>query len=41
MTQPFDPARHRLGPSRYFEDFALGEVEGEQRYLLRQRKAGA
>jgi acyl dehydratase len=23
---PFDPASHRLGPSRYFEDFALGET---------------
>jgi acyl dehydratase len=26
MTEPFDPAAHRLGPSRYFEDFALGEA---------------
>jgi acyl dehydratase len=26
MTEPFDPASHRLAPSRYFEDFALGEV---------------
>jgi acyl dehydratase len=26
LTQSFDPARHRLGPSRYFEDFALGET---------------
>ncbi len=26
MTEPFDPATHRLGPSRYFEDFAVGEV---------------
>ncbi len=26
MTEPFDPASHRLGASRYFEDFALGEV---------------
>jgi len=26
MTEPFDPASHRLGPSRWFEDFALGET---------------
>ena len=26
MTEPFDPASHRLAPSRWFEDFALGEV---------------
>jgi acyl dehydratase len=26
MTAPFDPASHRSGPSRYFEDFALGEA---------------
>ena len=26
MSEPFDPAQHRLGPSRYFEDFALGEA---------------
>jgi acyl dehydratase len=26
MTQPFDPAAHRLAESRYFEDFALGEA---------------
>jgi acyl dehydratase len=26
MTSDFDPAQHRLGPSRYFEDFALGEA---------------
>jgi len=26
MTEPFDPVAHRLGPSRYFEDFALGET---------------
>ncbi|KAB2913839.1 MAG: MaoC family dehydratase [Hyphomicrobiaceae bacterium] len=25
MTEPFDPAGHRLAPTRYFEDFALGE----------------
>src|SRR5215510_4792700 len=25
MTEPFDPASHRIGPSRYFEDFTLGE----------------
>jgi acyl dehydratase len=25
MQEPFDPARHRIGPTRYFEDFALGE----------------
>ena len=25
MSAPFDPASHRLGPSRTFEDFALGE----------------
>jgi acyl dehydratase len=25
MSDPFDPERHRLGPSRYFEDFALGQ----------------
>ena len=25
MTETFDPAKHRLGPSRYFEDFELGE----------------
>ena len=26
MSEPFDPAQHRLAPTRYFEDFALGEV---------------
>lgn len=26
MPEGFDPARHRLGPSRYFEDFELGEA---------------
>jgi acyl dehydratase len=26
MTAAFDPADHRLGPSRYFEEFALGEI---------------
>ncbi len=26
MSEPFDPAKHRLGPSRYFEDFTLGET---------------
>ncbi len=26
MSEPFDPASHRFGPSRYFEDFTLGEV---------------
>jgi acyl dehydratase len=26
MTEPFDPAQHRLQPSRYFEDFAVGEA---------------
>jgi acyl dehydratase len=25
MQEPFDPARHRIGPTRYFEDFVLGE----------------
>ena len=25
MTANFDPAEHRLGPSRYFEDFAIGQ----------------
>jgi acyl dehydratase len=25
MAAPFDPASHRLAPSRYFEDFELGE----------------
>ena len=25
MTEPFDPVNHRLAPSRYFEDFTLGE----------------
>jgi acyl dehydratase len=25
MTEPFDPANHRFGPTRYFEDFAAGE----------------
>ena len=24
--QSFDPAGHRFGPSRYFEDFVLGEA---------------
>ena len=24
--QPFDPAQHRMVPSRWFEDFALGET---------------
>jgi acyl dehydratase len=26
MPIPFDPASHRFGPTRYFEDFALGET---------------
>jgi len=26
MHEPFDPAGHRFGPSRYFEDFVLGEA---------------
>ena len=26
MSEPFDPASHCFGPSRYFEDFTLGEV---------------
>src|SRR5258705_13550006 len=26
MTEPFDPANHRLQPSRFFEDFELGEA---------------
>lgn len=26
MSEPFDPAGHRLAPSRYFEHFALGET---------------
>jgi acyl dehydratase len=26
MTDAFDPASHRLAPSRWFEDFTLGEV---------------
>jgi acyl dehydratase len=26
MTEPFDPAHHRLAESRYFGDFALGET---------------
>jgi acyl dehydratase len=26
MTEPFDPAAHRLAESRFFEDFALGEA---------------
>ena len=26
MAEPFDPAKHCLGPSRYFEDFNLGET---------------
>ncbi len=25
MSEAFDPAAHRFGPSRYFEDFAVGE----------------
>ena len=25
MSEPFDPVNHRLGPSRMFEDFKLGE----------------
>ena len=25
MPEPFDPTRHRLAPTRYFEDFALGQ----------------
>jgi len=25
MADPFDPARHCLAPTRYFEDFALGQ----------------
>ena len=26
MAEPFKPEHHRLAPSRYFEDFALGET---------------
>jgi acyl dehydratase len=26
MAEPFDPEQHRLAPSRYFEDFQLGET---------------
>jgi acyl dehydratase len=26
MPSAFDPASHRFGPTRYFEDFALGET---------------
>jgi acyl dehydratase len=26
MTAPFDPASHRLAPTRYFEDFVLGQA---------------
>jgi len=26
MTEAFDPAGHRFGPSRYFEDFVVGEA---------------
>src|SRR5262244_3243172 len=26
MPETFDPAAHRFGPSRYFEDFVLGEA---------------
>ena len=26
MTEPFDPAKHRLAESGYFEDFAPGET---------------
>jgi hydroxyacyl-ACP dehydratase HTD2-like protein with hotdog domain len=26
MSDPFDPERHRLAPSRYFEDFELGQT---------------
>jgi len=26
MAEPFDPAKHRFGLSRYFEDFTLGET---------------
>jgi acyl dehydratase len=26
MPEPFDPASHRLAESRWFEDFALGEI---------------
>ena len=26
MDETFDPAGHRFGPSRYFEDFVLGEA---------------
>ena len=25
MSEPFDPTHHRLAPTRYFEDFALGQ----------------
>ena len=25
MTEPFNPADHRFGPSHYFEDFAVGQ----------------
>ena len=26
MSTPFDPSKHRFGPSRYFEDFTRGEA---------------
>ena len=26
MTEPFSPENHRFAPSRYFEDFKLGET---------------
>jgi acyl dehydratase len=26
MSEAFDPAAHRFGPSRYFEDFKIGEA---------------
>ena len=32
MTEPFDPAQHRMLPQRYFEDFAIGE-----RFILPSR----
>jgi len=47
MTEPFDPTLHRLGPSRYFEDFALGEsfhipsrTVTEAQYLAFQAASG-
>ena len=48
MTAAFDPADHRFGPSRYFEDFALGEsfyipsrTVTEAQFLAFQAASGA